>query len=410
MVNLRLFPIAALLFFSSAYGAVGLKESFESALKNNQTDNINQSRINQNYELKKQYEGNYLPSIAGRGTYQKVDNVNSSTALGLNLSHSLYKGGQDYYEVQSAKTSIKIAENQKEIDRIALYENVIMTYYDYVSTLNDMDNLNLLKKLSRERDTEIRKRVQIGRSRKGEQMQAEAQVAAIDADILNGEGLLKQSRERFYILTGLDRNTEIDYKAEAQKTVEAASFDEYLSKALARQDVKNRQLNIELSERALDFSKAFHMPVLDVVSNYYLSKSGGTVSSRESDWDIGLVLTIPLFEGGTTQARVRESSERRQQAIYELSDYEKAVKLDVSSKYETFNRYNSQLKAYDIALTKGQSSYNETVRDYRLGLGSNLDAFTSLNLYLSSKRNAERTKIQALMTHKLLEASAGVLP
>jgi outer membrane protein TolC len=86
------------------------------------------------------------------------------------------------------------------------------------------------------------------------------------------------------------------------------------------------------------------------------------------------------------------------------------VRLDVSAKYETFNRYNSQLKAYDTALSKGLNSYNETIRDYRLGLGTNLDAFTSLNLFLSSKRNAERTKIQALMTHKLLEASAGVLP
>jgi hypothetical protein len=48
--------------------------------------------------------------------------------------------------------------------------------------------------------------------------------------------------------------------------------------------------------------------------------------------------------------------------------------------------------------------------DYRLGLVSNLDVLSSLNLYLDNKRNSEKTKIHAMMNLKLLEAAAGVLP
>lgn len=61
-------------------------------------------------------------------------------------------------------------------------------------------------------------------------------------------------------------------------------------------------------------------------------------------------------------------------------------------------------------MEKAQNSYNETLRDYRLGLVNNLDVLSSLNLYLDSKRNSEKTKIQAMMNLKLLEAAAGVLP
>lgn len=409
MKNLRVFPIAVFLCLTSVEAKVGIKESYESALKNNQADNINQARINESYELKKRFESGYIPVLSGRGSYQKQDNSDSATNLGLNLSHTIYNGGQDYEEVQNAKTAIKIAENQKEIDRIVLYQNVITAYYEYVLNLNDMDNLSLLKKQSQDRVNEIRKRVQIGRSRRGELMQAEAQLASVDAQFLNGQGLINQSRERFYILTGIDRNEPIDYLAEAREVPQDLGVEEYLTKALGREDVRNRQLQIELSERQLKLSKTYYLPTLDFASNYYINKTGGTAASRKSDWDVALVLNVPILGGGTSY-RVQESVERKQAAIYELSDYEKAVRLDVTAKYETYRRYNDQIKAYDMALQKGKNSYDETLKDYRLGLISNLDVLSSLNLYLDSKRNSEKTKIQAVMTHKLLEASAGVLP
>ena len=75
-----------------------------------------------------------------------------------------------------------------------------------------------------------------------------------------------------------------------------------------------------------------------------------------------------------------------------------------------FRRYNDQIKAFDLALDKAKKSYDETLKDYRLGLVSNLDVISSLNLYLDSKRNSEKTKIQAILNQKLLEAVAGEIP
>ena len=63
-----------------------------------------------------------------------------------------------------------------------------------------------------------------------------------------------------------------------------------------------------------------------------------------------------------------------------------------------------------MALDKAKRSYEETVKDYRLGLVTNLDVLSSLNLYLDSKRNSEKIKIQAVLNQKILEAAAGIIP
>ncbi|MDD4976271.1 MAG: TolC family protein [Bacteriovorax sp.] len=402
------FFIALLIMSKESFGALTLKESYESALHTNQNENIAQSLINQSFEQKRQFQGNYLPVISGRGKYLKEEKISPAlNAIGLNFSQSIYKGGRDSYLIDSADKNIAIAENQKIVDRITLYINVIQAYYTYFLTLNDYKNLELLKKQSKERVDETRKRVQVGRSRRGELLQAEAQLATAEALLFNGDGLFRESAQRFYILTGLNKYNDV-FNEVIQVPEENQRVQAYLDTAYSRPDVKSRELKIQQAELNLDFSKSFYYPTLNLDSNYYLNKRAGAL--HNSDWDIGLVLNIPLYEGGVTKSLVRESVSKKEQAIYTLADFKKSVELDITVKYETYHRYLDQVKAFDLALDKTKKSYEEAVRDYRLGLVSNLDVLASLNLYLDSKINSENTKIQAMLNLKLLEASAGILP
>ncbi len=388
--------------------ALTLKESFESALHTNQIDNINEALINQNVEIKKQNEGNFLPKFALKGSYLNQEKIKTDQQSSeLNLTQNLYRGSRDEYALDSASKSIAIAKNQKIYDQLALYSNVIQAYYYYFSNLNDLQNLELLKKQSKDRVDETKKRVQVGRSRKGELLQAEAQLASAEAQWINGIGLVKESEEHFYLLTGLNKSTSPMAEVIAVPT-DSKSLELYLDQAYKRSDVQNKELKIQLADFDLLGNKALNFPTLDLSSNYYFNKRIGTY--HNTDWDVGVSMTIPLFEGGITSAKIAESSQKKIQATHTLVDYKKSVELEVASHFETYHRYFDQIKAFDLALDKAQKSYDETLKDYRLGLVSSLDVLSSLNIYLDTKRNNEKTKISAMMSLKLLESTAGVLP
>ena len=393
-------------YTSNSY-AVTLGESFNSAVLNNQGDNINESRLKQSMELKNIGQGSYYPSLSIRGTYLKQQRFDDQKTLGLNLTTSLYNGGRDQQKIKNADTSVLISQNQKQLDRVNLYMEVVDSYYTYLLNLNDIKNLELLKKQSRERTDEIRKRLQIGRSRSGELLQAEAQLASVDARVLDAIGLLKQSEARFYILTGLNKDQAIDINFDHSFPVK--TLEEYIELALNREDIQNKRLEIQRFDGDVKISKGSFLPTLDLLSNWYAIKEGGSNASRNSDWDIGLNLKIPLYEGGVTQAYVRESTLKKQTAEYQLTDYQRNIKIELTSRYELYHRYFDQIKAFDTALEKAKRSYDETIKDYRLGLVSNLDVLTSLNLYLDNKRNFEKTKILAILNHKQLEAAAGII-
>lgn len=407
--TLLMLLFSTLFVLESPAFALTLKDSYESALKTNQLDNINEALIQQNVEVKKESRAKYLPTLSARGTYLKQDNVNvDQKTIGLNLAHTIYRGGRDSLQVDSSEKNIAIAENQKITDRLSLYLNVIGAYYNYFLNLNDYKNLQLLRKQSADRVDETGKRVRVGRTRKGELLQAQAQLASAEAQIFNGRGLLQESEERFYRLTGLDRGGNL-FTEMIEVPNEVHPLQHYLDLANNRVDVKNRELRIDLADLDVRQSKAQFLPTLDLASNYYFNKRSST-TFRDSKWDIGLTLNFPLFEGGANTARVRESVQKKEQAVYTLADFKKSIEIDISTRYEIYRRYLDQVKAYDLAMEKAKSSYDETLRDYRLGLVSNLDVLSSLNLYLDSKRNSEKTKIQAMMNLKQLEAASGVLP
>lgn len=404
----RIVLLVLLVMQSLAQASVSLKESYESALKTNFNERIDQAVIEQTMEVKNQGVGAYIPKLSVKGSYLKQEKIDDQKAIGLNLSHTLFKGGRDYFAVESADKSILVAKNQKTLDQITLYSNVVSAYYNYYQVLNDYQNIELLKKLSSDRMDELKMRVKVGRSRKGELLQAEAQLASADAQLVNAMGLLRDGHEKFYILTGLERthNALAEPLTIDQKSVHP--IEHYLELTMTRPDVVNKELKVEIAEIDLKSTKALHSPTVDIGSNYYFNKRTSTY--KNTDWDASITMTLPLFEGGSTVAKVNESVSKKTQAIYNLSDYKRTLQLEIASRYETFHRYYDQIKALDLALEKAKKSYDVTLNDYRLGLVTNLDVLSSLNIYLDSKRNSEKNKISTAMSLKLLEASAGVLP
>jgi outer membrane protein TolC len=403
-----LLPLVLLFHSTLLWANLSLKESFESALKTNQADQINETLIDQNIEIKNEAKGSFYPKLSLKGSWLKQERIKDDVKYGaVNLSHTLFKGGRDLLAVDSADKNYSYSQNQKTADQLSLYSAVISAYYNYFLNLNDLLNLDLLRKQSADRVEEIKKRVRVGRSRRGELLQAEAQLASAEAMYNNGEGLVKESQERFFVLTGLDRKERL-FNETISVALSAKGLKEYLKQAFDRPDVKNKELKIDMADIDLQSTKAQHLPTLDLASNYYLNKRAGTY--HNTSWDATLSLNIPFFEGGTTSAKVREYSLKKAQATYTLADYQRTIELDVTAKYETYMRYQNQIKAYEQALEKAKKSYDETLNDYRLGLVTNLDVLSALNLYLDSKRNNEKTKISAVMSLKLLESAVGVLP
>lgn len=405
--------VVLMLVSSQVYSAINLKTSFESARKNMESIKRADAQINQAEELKQRAKSAILPNISAVGTYTKLDKPTAavSSAFILTEQHSaairlvqpLLKGGSlAAYDL--SKDNILLAKFQKDATEVNLYQLVINSFYNLNIARVDVKNVEELLKYSRERVKEIRDRTNIGRSRRGELVEAEAQLLIAESQYQQTLINLDEAQRTFHFYTGLDSTTAVLQEPNPKFS---GALSEYIMKVQNRPDIQASRQDTKLAERQVSIAKGGHYPSVDLVGNYYLSRTGVLDSA---DWDVGVAVVIPLYEGGSVNSAVREASEGKRISVLQYAETLRAAERDVAFNYQSIIQLQNQLKTLKLALNKAEEAYTLSRKDYKLGLVTNLDVLQSLNTFIETKRSHAKLTYVTHSQIKNLEAAIGVLP
>lgn len=409
-INLLLFSI---LMAQNAFSYT-VKESFEAARLNMESIKRADAVVNQSEELKTQARAAVLPTIAGVGSYTKIDPPDTSGgrspflltrqySAAIRLTQPLLRGGS-VSAYQLAKENILLSKFQKDSTEINLYQLVLNSYYSLASAQMDVNNVDELLKFSRERVKEIRERTNIGRSRKGELVEAEAQLHIAESQYNQTLLNLKQAEENFEFYTKL-KPAPIKLSGEVPKVQQP--LGELINKGRGRPDIMVRAQEIKVADHRVSIAKGGHYPQLDLTSNYYIDRTGVL---ETSEWDVGVAVVIPLYQGGGVDARVKEAVEGKRIAELNRSEAVRTAERDINISYHNLEQIQLQLKALKEALQKAEQVYRLNKKDYQYGIVTNLDVLQSLNVFMETKRSFDGLVAIGHLNYKNLEALTGVLP
>lgn len=399
----------------NAFGAITLKEAFESAKNNMETLRRSGAQIKQALERKNQARASLMPSLSGVGNETRIDppqrrpGVSSPFLLtrqysaALRLQQPLLRGGI-FAGLQGRTEEVLLAEFQKNASEIGLYQLVITAYYNLMAAQLDLKNFSKLLNYSKDRVKELRSFVGLGRSRKAELIQAETQLLNAEAQYKQAEMNLTEARGSFEFYTGLQ---EQDLAPLSVAPKELPDLSEYMDKLKQRPDVLARRQEVKVAEQRIEVTKGGHYPNVDLVSNYYFDRTGVL---QTSEWDVAVVVNLPLFQGGSVVAQTREAVEGKRIAELNSDETIRAARRDLAVLYQNYHQMQTQLETMKEALKKSEEAYNLNLKDYRHGLVTNLEVLQGLNLFIETKRSFDSLTTQAYMTFKNIEASTGVLP
>lgn len=409
------FILIICLFFlsTSVFGAMSLKEAFHAARNNMETLKRSEAVVEQSEELKTKARAAALPTISGVGSYTWIDRPSAAGtspflltkqySAALRMTQPIIRGGL-VSAYQFAKENILLAKFQKDASEINLYQLVISAYYNLQIAQTDVKNLEEFMKLSRERVKELRDRTRIGRSRQGELIEAEAQQLSAESQHKQGLIALEQAQKVFEFYTKM-KPDEVGTLSEVPKI--KGTLQEYVNKVKTRPDILASEQQVRLADKQVSIAKGGHFPSLDLTGNYYFDRTGVLSTS---DWDLGLAVVIPLFQGGGVSADVREKVEGKRIAVLNNSEALRTAERDIAISYQNLKQLQEQLSFVRGAMNKAEEAYRLNRKDYQNGLVTNLDVLQSLSYYIDSKRTYNSLFAMAHMNYKNLEAQIGVLP
>lgn len=405
--------LIALFFIPASWASMTLKDAFKAAEKNLESIKRAESQVNQAENARKQAIGALTPTVLGFGSYTEIDPLPSGGATsaftrinqysyGLRLQQPLFRGGSlSAYNQRKEEELLSILG--KDANQVQVYQLTIGAFYNLYLARRDMKNVQELLKFSQTRVKELQERTKLGRSRQGELVQAEAQLYNVESEYETSQATLKGAELQFEFITGLKP----DELVVTDELPSLESINSYLSKMESRPDVKAQRQRIVVAEKQVDVAKGGHLPNLDFTSNYYFLRTGVLANSK---WDVGLQLSVPLWQGNVIENNVKTAVENKKQQTLSSSELERSAKRDIQTLYQQYQRNVEQLKRLKVAVEKSKQSYELNQKDYKYGQATNLEVLESLNVYISSKRNYDRATAVAYMSYKNLEAAAGVLP
>jgi outer membrane protein len=395
-----------------------LKAAYQAAIIRSETLKDADEQVLQAEEHVKQARGSIFPTVAGFASYyQQADPSNRPPSLSspsnqslvkLTATQPLFRGLREFAALRQASTFSDAQASARKQAELSLFVDVAQSYLTVAALEQDLRNLESERGLFGKRIGELKSRVRIGRTRPAEVLTLDSSLKTIEAQVAQVSGQLRSSREALAFVTGLPETTPIAGAPDAipPPPVSAAAVAAPES-VEGRPDVQAAELRAKAFDQGIWVAKGAHLPSLDLSGNYYLRRTG---PQDGIDWDFTLGLTVPIFSGGVTQSKVRETVSQSRQSELALSRTRRAASEELRSLLAAVESDREQLKGLAEAKDLASRNYESQTRDYRLGLVTNLDVLQALSAFQESARSLDKLKFQAHLDVLRLQTATGTLP
>ena len=327
----------------------------------------------------------------------------------LVVSMPLFTGGRLISEMKAAELLAKSADHRLARTREELVFNVSSVFYRILALRRVIESQEFSKKALQEHLKRIGDLIEAQKAAKVDRLRTEVRIADIEQRLADTRNLLSIQQRVLANLMGVeDRQQSLHAQGElALLAEELPDRNESLVVALEnRDDYLATRSSLEAQAKLVDAARAGHWPTVSVQGSYGgrwaagpSDRPAGTDSSEDVG-RVGIVVDIPLFEGGRIQARIRRERARLSAARQRLRALELQIQLDVETALSNLESARQRVEVTQKAIRQAEESLRIERQKYELGKGSITDVLDAQSALLETQTQYYR----ALADHSTASA------
>jgi outer membrane protein len=201
-----------------------------------------------------------------------------------------------------------------------------------------------------------------------------------------------------------------------EKSWVAASLDQNL-------DLLSTQLAADIARDNVKVAFAGHLPTLSLVASNTssnatmdetltsqgMSQSFANLANNNRDRQVSLQLTVPLFTGGLTQSRVRQSQYLWLAAKEQVIQASRATERQARDAYLGVISGIARVKALRQALESSKTALQATEAGYELGARTAVDVLNSRRILVQAQTDYSGSRYDYILSLIQLRLAAGTL-
>jgi outer membrane protein len=339
----------------------------------------------------------------------------------LNLSEDVFSW-TDWMGLKSADSQVAEAQATYEAAAQDLILRVATAYFNVLSAL---DTLQAQESSLQAFDLQLEqanKRYQVGLIAITDVEQARAARDTAAALVISDKESLATAEDQLEVITGRQYETLSEPGASIPLVMPTpASQNQWVQTSL------EQNLSLIAARLAADVARdnvriAFggHLPKISLVASRSFNGSTADESiiglgtfnglpSWTNDRQIGLEITVPIFSGGGTEARVHQAQYQWIAAKDAMEEASRSTVQQARDAYLGVISGIANVQALQQALTSSETAYRATEAGYRVGTQTEVDVLNSLSTLVQAKTNYASSRYTYINSIVQLRYAAGTL-
>ncbi|MGR8931243.1 MAG: TolC family outer membrane protein [Gammaproteobacteria bacterium] len=331
-------------------------------------------------------------------------------AFELNINQPVFNWSH-WIQLDQAKIKLAESEAQERARNQALITRTVTSYFDVLLAQDKLEYSEAERKSIEQQLEQAKARFNVGLTALPDVYEAQAGYDRSVANVLEAEKQLDNAKEKLHELIGTIPEKLNPLRAELPVAQEEAfDLSEWLNQAETHNATIAAQLNkTKYAEKNVDLQISKHYPTLDLTAEFRIVDSNNPFGLRGDTFAFGLLLNIPLFEGGATLSHTRQAKYEYESEKEELIKAKRAVQRTMTEAYNGLLANSSKVHAMKAATQSAETAFVAAEIGLNSGLRDMIDVLIQQSNLYKAKFDYSKSCYDYLISNIKLKEAAGEL-
>jgi TolC family type I secretion outer membrane protein len=403
--------------WSGVAQAESLYEALATAYASNPTLEAARAQLRATDENVPQVLSEWRPTILGtaQGGHEwdqqnrplELDQESNPRSYGVTVRQPIFDGFGTVAGTSQAENLVHAGRAQLTDTEQTVLLNAVTAYMNVVRDAAVLElNRNNEKVLQRQLEA-TQARFDVGELTRTDVAQSEASLQGAIAARIQAEGQLTASRAIYRQVIG-EEPVDVEMPDGTPLTL-PSSRDESIALSRGAPDVRAAEFQERAAKDDIDVQFSDMLPTVAVEGSWQRQQDIGL---RDSESDVGSVIgqvTIPLYQAGAPDSRVRQSKQRYMQSRRLTDEALRAAEQEAVNSWTSLQTTIAQARSFEEQVRANEIALEGVRQEQEVGARTILDVLDAQQALLVSQVNLVSTQTDQVVAEYRLLASGGAL-
>lgn len=322
--------------------------------------------------------------------------------LSLRIDQPLFTYNKTKMQLKELEYALENAKISYAMQQLSIEKNVTTQFYDVYQKQKDLNTAKEEFNNQKQNYEIIKNKVEAGLVAKEELYQAEVNLATSESSVYSQEINFENTKDNFKLLLGISLDEDVMVLPNTDINQVEVNTNEAVKYALdQRMEIRQKEITLEQDLFNIVRAKANNEFKGNLQARIGMDALGGKVNNMYSNptdnEQIGVSLTIPIFDWGAKKAQVKSSQLAMESDQISMDEEKKNIVIGVRQICRNLPTLISQINIKKKSIENAERTYEINLEKYRNGNLTGMD----LQQYQKQLTEAKQAYTNAIISYKL---------